>query len=79
VRALRELLKRLRDSGTCILMSNHALAEVLELSDRVIVIDRGSVRADAAPRALIAQTEAADLESAFVALAPHSAERRIAQ
>jgi sodium transport system ATP-binding protein len=78
VRALRELLQRLRDSGTCILMSNHALAEVMELSDRVIVIDRGSVRAAAAPRELIAQTEAPDLESAFVALAPHSAERRIA-
>jgi sodium transport system ATP-binding protein len=78
VRALRELLKRLRDSGTCILMSNHALAEVMELSDRVVVVDCGRVRADAEPRELIARTQAADLESAFVALAPHSAKRRIA-
>jgi sodium transport system ATP-binding protein len=78
VRALRELLKRLRDAGTCILMSNHALAEVMELSDRVVVIDRGTVRADAAPLELIANTATTNLEAAFVALARDTAERRIA-
>jgi sodium transport system ATP-binding protein len=78
VRALRELLKRLRDAGTCILMSNHALAEVLELSDRVVVIDRGAVRAAAAPRELMATTGAQDLESAFVTLTRDAALRRIA-
>ncbi len=78
VRALRELLKRLRSAGTCILMSNHALAEVLELSDRVVVIDGGAVRADASPRELIATTATQDLEAAFVALARGAAERRIA-
>ena len=46
VRALRDLLKRLRDQGACVLMSSHAMAEVMELSDRVIVIERGSVLAD---------------------------------
>jgi sodium transport system ATP-binding protein len=78
VRMLRELLKRLRDAGTCILMSNHALAEVMELSDRVVVIDRGAVRADAAPRELIAKTATTDLEAAFVALARGAGEQRIA-
>jgi sodium transport system ATP-binding protein len=78
VRALRELLKRLRDAGTCVLMSNHALAEVMELSDRVVGIDRGTVRAAASPRERIALTAAPDLESAFVTLAPGSAQRRIA-
>jgi sodium transport system ATP-binding protein len=79
VRALRELLKRLREAGTCILMSNHALAEVLELSDRVVVIDGGTVLADAAPRELITATAAADLEAAFVALARGAADRRVAR
>jgi sodium transport system ATP-binding protein len=78
VRALRELLKRLRDAGTCILMSNHALAEVLELSDRIVVIDRGTVLAEDAPGGLIATAGATDLESAFVALVRDSAQRRIA-
>jgi sodium transport system ATP-binding protein len=78
VRSLRELLKRLRDAGTCILMSNHALAEVMELSDRVVVIDAGTVRADASPHELIAAAGAKDLESAFVALTRNAAERRIA-
>jgi sodium transport system ATP-binding protein len=78
VRALRELLKRLRDSGTCILMSNHALAEVMELSDRIVVIDRGTVRADASPRELITIAGANDLESAFVTLTRSAAQRRIA-
>lgn len=78
VRMLRDLLKHLRDAGTCILMSNHALAEVMELSDRVVVIDRGAVRADAAPRELIAKTATTDLEAAFVALARGAGEQRIA-
>ena len=69
VRALRDLLKRLRDHGACVLMSSHAMAEVMELSDRVIVIERGNVLADDVPRALVATTGAADLEGAFVALA----------
>ncbi len=78
VRALRELLKRLRSAGTCILLSNHALGEVMELSDRVVVIDGGAVRADASPRELIATTATKDLETAFVALASGAANRRIA-
>jgi sodium transport system ATP-binding protein len=78
VRSLRELLKRLRDSGTCILMSNHALAEVMELSDRIVVLDRGMVRADASPPELMAATSTTDLEAAFVALTHTTASRRIA-
>ena len=45
------------------------MAEVMELSDRVVVIERGSVLADDVPRALVATAGAADLEGAFVALA----------
>ena len=78
VRMLRELLKHLRDAGTCIVMSNHALAEVMELSDRVVVIDGGAVLADAAPHELMARTATATLEAAFVALARGAGEQRIA-
>lgn len=68
MRVLRSLLKKLRDDGVCILMSSHALAEVTELSDRVIVIDQGRVRADGTPAEIVAQTRASDLEAAFVSL-----------
>lgn len=68
MRVLRELLKKLRGDGVCILMSSHAMAEVTELSDRVIVIDQGRVKADGAPAAVVAQTNANDLEAAFVSL-----------
>jgi sodium transport system ATP-binding protein len=68
MRVLRELLKRLRAEGVCILMSSHAMAEVTELSDRVIVIDQGRVKADGTPAAIVAQTGGNDLEAAFVSL-----------
>lgn len=71
VRVLRELLKRLRSAGTCILMSSHALAEVLELSDRIVVVEAGCAIADDTPAAVIAAAGAADLESAFVTLTAH--------
>ena len=44
------------------------MAEVNELSDRVVVIDAGRVRASGSPAELIAETRSADLEGAFVAL-----------
>jgi sodium transport system ATP-binding protein len=68
VRVLRDLLKRLRGEGVCILMSSHAMAEVTELSDRVFIIDRGRVLAEGSPHEIIARAGASDLEAAFVAL-----------
>lgn len=68
VRALRDLLKRLRAEGACILMSSHAMGEVMELSDRLVVIDRGRVLAEGSPAEIIARAGAKDLETAFVTL-----------
>jgi len=68
VRRLRAILQRLRSQGVCILMSSHAMAEVTELSDQVIVIHAGRVLAAGAPAQLQASTASADLETAFVSL-----------
>jgi sodium transport system ATP-binding protein len=68
VRLLRRVLKRLRDGGACILMSSHAMGEVNELSDCVVVIDAGRVCAVGTPAELAARTATANLEHAFVAL-----------
>jgi sodium transport system ATP-binding protein len=68
VRLLRRVLQRLRADGDCVLMSSHAMSEVAALSDRVVVIDSGSVRAAGSPTELLATTDTSDLEEAFVKL-----------
>jgi sodium transport system ATP-binding protein len=65
-RAMRTFMLRLKDEGRCVLFSSHIMQEVGALCDRIVVIARGRVVADAAPEALRAQTGAATLEDAFV-------------
>jgi sodium transport system ATP-binding protein len=43
VRALRDLLRRMRNEGRSILFSSHVLAEVRALCDQVVVLSRGRV------------------------------------
>jgi len=66
-RAVRAVLKRLRDEGRCILFSTHVMQEVAALCDRVVVIARGTVVADGPPDELRQRTGQASLEDAFVA------------
>lgn len=68
VRVLRDLLRRLRSEGVCILMSSHAMSEVMELSDRLIVIDQGKLLAEGTPAGIIAKGGGGDLETAFLRL-----------
>jgi sodium transport system ATP-binding protein len=67
-RALREIIRKLRDAGHCVLFSSHVMQEVAALCDSIVVIDRGRVVASGAPAALTATTGAATLEEAFVDL-----------
>ncbi len=66
VRALRDVLKRLRDTGRCILLSSHALEEVRMLCDQVFIISRGQIAASGSPEELCEQAGASSLEEAFV-------------
>ena len=43
VRALRDLLRRMRSEGRCVVFSSHVLAEVRALCDHVVVLSRGRV------------------------------------
>ena len=65
-RAMRAFMRRLKAEGRCVLFSSHIMQEVGALCDRIVVIARGRVVADAAPDALREQTGAANLEDAFV-------------
>ena len=66
VRALRDLLRRLRDEGVCILFSSHVLEEVRTLCDRVLIIADGRLMAQGTPAGLCAETGAESLEEVFL-------------
>jgi sodium transport system ATP-binding protein len=66
-RALRALVRRLRDAGHCILFSSHVMQEVAALCDDVVIVNQGRVVAAGAPEALRQRFGSATLEDAFVA------------
>lgn len=68
VRSLRDLLKRLRAAGVCILFSSHVIDEVRALCDRVVILSGGSVAASGSPAELCSRTGTTSLEDAYVRL-----------
>jgi sodium transport system ATP-binding protein len=68
VRSLRSLLKEMRESGMCIVLSSHVLDEVRALCDVVVVIAKGRSVAHGDPEELCRQAGAASLEDAFMSL-----------
>jgi sodium transport system ATP-binding protein len=68
-RAVRTIVRRLRESGHCIVFSSHVMQEVSALCDAIVVIARGRVVARGTPDELRKQTGRDNLEDAFVALA----------
>jgi sodium transport system ATP-binding protein len=65
-RALRDLIRRLKADGHCVLFSSHVMQEVAALCDDVVIIDHGRVVAAGTPEALVARYGVATLEEAFV-------------
>lgn len=65
-RALREVIRRLRDDGHCVLFSSHIMQEVAALCDNIIIIAHGRVVAQGSPEEIREQTGESDLEEAFV-------------
>ncbi len=68
VRSLRALLRNMRDSGMCIVLSSHILEEVRMLCDNVAVVSGGRIVAQGSPEELCGQTGSGSLEDAFVKL-----------
>ena len=67
-RNLREVIRRLRDEGKCVLFSSHVMQEVSALCDEIVIVARGAVVASGPPEALLAASARDNLEDAFVAL-----------
>ncbi len=65
-RAMREVIRRLRDEGKCVLFSSHIMQEVSALCDHIIVIAHGRVAAAGTAEELIRASGQPTLEDAFV-------------
>ena len=67
-RAVREIIRRLKNEGHTVLFSSHVMQEVSALCDTIVVIARGRIVASGSPDDLRQQTGRDNLEDAFVAL-----------
>lgn len=73
-RALRGLIRKLREQGHCVVFSSHVMQEVAALCDDIVIIAQGRIVAHGTPDALRQQTGEQDLEEAFVKLAGETVE-----
>ncbi len=67
-RAMRGVIRQLREAGRCILFSSHVMQEVAMLCDNIVIIAGGRVAAQGSPDELRRRTGHENLEDAFVAL-----------
>ena len=65
-RAVRDLIRRIRDEGRCVLFSSHIMSEVEQLCDKLVVVGRGVVLANGTVADLRRSTGKQDLEEAFM-------------
>ncbi len=65
-RAVRDLIRRIRDEGRCVLFSSHIMSEVEQLCDKLVVIGHGVVLADGSVDELRQRTGKHSLEEAFI-------------
>lgn len=67
-RAMRGVIRQLRDDGRCILFTSHVMQEVAMLCDNIVIIAGGKVVAQGSPDELRNRTGQENLEDAFVAI-----------
>jgi sodium transport system ATP-binding protein len=72
---VREIIRRLRDQGRCVLFSSHVMQEVSALCDSIVVIASGRVAAKGTLDDLRRLSGQSNLEDAFVTLAGLNRER----
>lgn len=65
-RALRDLIRGLREQGCCVLLSSHIMQEVSALCDDIVIIARGRVVTSGTPDDILEHTGASNLEEAFM-------------
>jgi sodium transport system ATP-binding protein len=65
-RALRDLIRKLKHDGKCVLFSSHVMQEVAALCDEIVIIAAGQVAMHDSPEGIRNRTGCDDLEEAFV-------------
>jgi len=65
-RAMRQFIRRLRETGKCILLTSHIMQEVAALCDHIVIISSGIVSAQGSPAELLRKTGKDNLEDAFI-------------
>ncbi|MCZ6895262.1 MAG: ATP-binding cassette domain-containing protein [Gammaproteobacteria bacterium] len=65
-RSLRELIRKLKADGKCVLFSSHVMQEVAALCDEIVIIAEGRVALHDSPDNIRERTGCDDLEDAFV-------------
>jgi sodium transport system ATP-binding protein len=68
VHGLREVLRGMRDRGTCIVFSSHVLDEIRALCDNVVIISHGCVVAHGSAAEICRRADCLTLEDAYLAL-----------
>lgn len=68
IRAMRRLIRQLRDEGHCLVFSSHIMQEVAALCDRIVVVSRGCTVAAGTPQELRERVGVESLEEVFVQL-----------
>jgi sodium transport system ATP-binding protein len=66
-RAVRELMRRFRAEGRCVLLSSHIMQEVAALADRIVIVANGRIALQGTPEELRRATGLVDLEEIFMA------------
>lgn len=67
-RAMRDIIRRLRDEGKTVLLSSHIMQEVAMLCDTIVIIAQGTVVAQGTADELRNRAETDSLEDAFVSI-----------
>jgi len=67
-RAVRQLIRSLRDQGRCVLFSSHIMQEVSALCDDIVIIAHGRIVAQGSLDDIRRQAREQNLEDAFLAL-----------
>jgi len=65
-RAMRGVIRQLRDEGRCILFSSHVMQDLAMLCENIVIIAGGHVAAQGSPAELRQRTGHENLEDAFV-------------
>jgi sodium transport system ATP-binding protein len=66
-RAVRDLVRRFRAEGRCVLLSSHIMHEVAALADRIVIVAEGRIALQGTPEELRRATGLVDLDEIFMA------------